>query len=115
MTIRNRLTLWFGGVLVASLAILAAVLHYEWVEEQKRMRDERKAPEPAWNEVGEIVLFYGVPTTALLLVGGWFSLRRSLAQLTALTHAAESIHLDNLRQPLPRLGNGDELDRLTEV
>jgi signal transduction histidine kinase len=35
--------------------------------------------------------------------------------VTALTHAAEHIHVNNLKERLPRTGNGDELDRLTEV
>jgi signal transduction histidine kinase len=65
--------------------------------------------------VGEIILYYGVPTALLLLGGGWVLLRKSLAPVTALTRAAERIHLDNLRERLPSTGSGDELDRLTEV
>src|SRR5215510_6413730 len=112
MTIRNRLTLWFGGILLVSLAIMAGVLHYEWVEQQKRMEEEKQAPDPAWEEVGEIILYYGLPTAVLLLVGGWLLLRKSLAPVTALTRAAERIELDNLKERLPRTGTGDELDRL---
>lgn len=114
MRIRSRLTLWYGGILIVSLAVMAGVLHYEWVEQQ-HLREENKEPEPAWEEVGEIIFFYGVPTALLLLVGGWLLLRKSLAPVTALTQAAERIHLDNLKERLPRTGSGDELDRLTEV
>jgi signal transduction histidine kinase len=35
--------------------------------------------------------------------------------VTKLTEAVEKIHERNLAAPLPRTGNGDELDRLTEV
>jgi heavy metal sensor kinase len=115
MSIRNRLTLWFGGILGVSLVILAAVLHYEWEEQQQRMLQQRKAPEAAWHEVGEIVLMFGLPTAVLLLVGGSFLLRKSFAPVATLTRAAESIQLDNLKQRLPLTGSGDELDRLTEV
>ena len=115
MSIRNRLTLWFGGILGVSLVILAAVLHYEWEEQQQRMLQQRKAPETAWHEVGEIVLMFGLPTAVLLLVGGSFLLRKSFAPVATLTRAAESIQLDNLKQRLPLTGSGDELDRLTEV
>jgi signal transduction histidine kinase len=94
---------------------MAGVLHYEWVEQQKRLQEENQEPEPAWEEVGEIILYYGLPTALLLLGGGWVLLRKSLAPVTALTRAAERIHLDNLKERLPITGTGDELDRLTEV
>ena len=115
MTIRTRLTLWFGGILLVSLAVMAGVLHHEWVEQQKVLREGTQEPEPAWEEVGEIILYYGLPTALLLLGGGWILLRKSLAPVTALTRAAERIHLDNLKERLPSTGSGDELDRLTEV
>ena len=113
MSIRSRLTLWFGGILGVSLVMLAAVLHYEWEEQQERMLQRRQAPETAWHEVGEIVLMFGLPTAVLLLVGGSLLLRKSFAPVAALTRAAESIQLDNLKQRLPLTGSGDELDRLT--
>lgn len=115
MSIRTRLTLWFGGILGVSLVILAGVLFYEWEEQQHRMLTERKPPEPAIKEVGEIVLMFGLPTAILLVAGGSVLLRKSLAPVRALTQAAESIHLDNLQARLPLTGSGDELDRLTEV
>ena len=115
MTIRNRLTLWYGGILLISLIIMAGVLHHEWVEQQQRLRDSSEEPEPAWEEIGEIILFYGLPTALMLVVGGWWLLGKSLAPITALNRAAERIHLHNLEERLPRTGKGDELDRLTEV
>ena len=115
MSIRTRLTFWFGGILGISLVILSAVLLFEWEEQQHRILNEGKPPEPAWHEVGEIVAMFGIPTAALLVIGGSLLLRRSLAPVIALTRAAESIHLDNLQQRLPLTGSGDELDRLTEV
>ena len=115
MSIRNRLTLWFGGILGVSLVILSGVLYYEWDEQQQRMLREQKLPEPIWQEVGEIVLMFGLPTTVILLAGGWWLLGKAFAPVAALTRAAESIHLDNLTQRLPLTGNRDELDRLTEV
>jgi len=115
MTIRNRLTLWLGGILLVSLAVLAGVVHYEWVELQQRMAEGKQQPEPAWEEVGEIVLYYGVPTMLMLLAGSWWLLRKSLVPVTALSRAAERIHANNLKERLAHRGSGDELDRLTEV
>ena len=42
-------------------------------------------------------------------------MRRALAPVQALTRAAEQLNESTLGQSLPRTGNGDELDRLTEV
>ena len=114
MTIHNRLTLWFGGILVLSLGILSGVVHYEWVEQQKRVGD-RNEPDPAWEEVAEVVLFYGLPTALLLIAGGWLLLRKSFSPVAALTAAAERINLENLSERLPSTHTSDELERLTDV
>lgn len=114
MTIRSRLTLWLGGILLVSLAVMAGVLHYEWTEQQQQLASQQP-PESAWEETGEVVLYYGVPTMLLLLVGSWWLLRKSLAPVISLTHAAELIHLHNLKEKIPLTGSGDELDRLTDV
>jgi heavy metal sensor kinase len=114
MSIRTRLTLWYAGILIVSLGLMIAVLKYE-LTEQQRLRIRGEAMEPVWEEVGEVVLYYGAPTVLLLLAGGWWLLRRSLAPITALTRAAEQIEIENLNQRLPCSGNGDELDRLTAV
>jgi len=115
MTIRTRLTLWFGGILLVSLVVLAGVVHYEWEEQVKRLHVDKQAPEPAWQETGEIVFVYGGITALLLLFGSWWLLRKSLAPIITLTRAAERIHVDNLKERLPSTGSGDELERLTEV
>jgi signal transduction histidine kinase len=115
MTIRTRLALWLGGILMVSLAVLSGVVHYEWVEQQRVMRELHQEPSPAWEEVGEIVFYYGLPTALLLLVGSWCLLGKSLAPITSLTAAAERLDVHNLKNRLPLAGRGDELDRLTVV
>jgi signal transduction histidine kinase len=115
LTIRTRLSLWYFGILIVSLAFMAAVVHYEWAEQLDAIRKHQQEPEPAWEEVGEVVLYYGAPTALLLLVGGWLLMRRALAPIEALTGAIERIHVQNLKERLPRNPHGDELDRLTEV
>jgi signal transduction histidine kinase len=66
-------------------------------------------------EIVEILAWCGIPSVVLALGGGWWLMRRALAPIAALTQAAERINEDNLGDRLPRTGNGDELDRLTEV
>lgn len=67
------------------------------------------------DETGEMIFDVGLPAILLGLVGGWWITRRALGPVTKLTEAVEKIHDRNLRSPLQRTGNGDELDRLTEV
>jgi signal transduction histidine kinase len=114
MTIRTRLALWYSGMLLASLLLMGAVLYYELVYEH-RAEVPAQQREQTPKQMVDIIFLYGAPTLILLLVGGWFLMRRTLAPVTALTDAAERVHAENLRHRLTRSGNGDELDRLTGV
>ena len=112
MTIRARLTRWYAAILLLSLAVMAGVFSYEIREARQPSAVPR---EPVAEEAGEFLLYYGVPTAVLLLLGGWFLIRRGLAPVTALTQAAERIHAHNLKERLPIAGHDDELNRLTRV
>ena len=114
MTIRTRLTLWYAVVLTASLLVIGFGTYTE-IDEQLR-HDHRRAPdEHAFAETGELIFQVGLPAVLLGLLGGWWLTRRALAPVAALTQAVEKIHERNLAEQLARTGNGDELDRLTEV
>jgi signal transduction histidine kinase len=69
----------------------------------------------AGEDITQIIFFYGGTAVAVGLLGGWWLTRRAFAPVTRLTQAAEKINEGNLGENLPRTGNGDELDRLTEV
>ena len=121
MKIRTRLTLWYAGILFASTLILTGLSYKHFLNEQKgRQRAatigefiEREMED--WDDVMAMVLWFGIPTALVGLVGGWFLMRKAMSPVVALTHAAEKINDRNLRGELSRSGNGDELDRLTEV
>lgn len=115
MTIRSRLTVWYAGVLLASVLLMAGVMYYELVHEHRAAAAAGQPQEPMEEEIAEVILYYGLPSALATIAGGWWLLRRALAPLDRLTRAAERIHADNLLEPLPRTGNGDEVDRLTEV
>jgi signal transduction histidine kinase len=110
MTLRARLSLWYAGVLFVSLLLIGAGAYRELAE-----RFGRKSPDSPLEEASEIVVQEGIPALLLGLVGGWWLTRRALNPLAALTEAAEKVNERNLGEQLPRTGNGDELDRLTEV
>ncbi|MGH8024744.1 MAG: HAMP domain-containing protein, partial [Limisphaerales bacterium] len=114
MKIRTRLTLWYATILIVSLTLIGAGTYQE-IAEQMRHRHLRHLWEYALDETSEMIFDVGLPAIVLGLLGGWWITRRTLAPVTALTRAAERVHDGNLREQLPRSGNGDELDRLTEV
>ncbi len=123
MTIRVRLTFWYATVLVLSLFAMGGLSYYELVVEPRnkaRAQAGAKNPEevkedPPGEELLEALAWSGIPALVLGLGGGWWLMRRTLAPIAALTQAAEQINEHNLKKPLARTGNGDELDRLTDV
>ena len=122
MTIRTRLTLWHAAVMFIALLAMGGLSYYEFVVEPRRhiaagadAAKETAEDESDFAEVFRIVLWCGVPSAMLALAGGWWLMRTSLAPVAALTQAAERINDRNLSERLPCTGNGDELDRLTEV
>lgn len=115
MTIRARLTLWYTGILLVSLVLMTGVIYYEFVVERAQSQAEGKPPDTVRHEIFEVILYYGVPTGILTIIGGWLLLRKALAPLNQLAVAAEQLQVHNLQQELPRTGNGDEVDRLSKT
>jgi len=114
MTLRTRLTLWYAGVLTVSLLIIGLGTYRE-IDEQLRHEHRRAPTEHALSEAGEMIFQVGLPAVVLGLLGGWWLTRRALSPLARLTEAIKKIHERNLRAPLPRTGNGDEIDQLAKV
>ncbi|HEX4263559.1 MAG TPA: ATP-binding protein [Verrucomicrobiae bacterium] len=114
MKIRTRVTLWYAAILIISLIVIGAGTYQE-ISEQLRHEHRKNIWEHALNETGEMVFYVGLPAVLLGLLGGWWITRHALGPMTTLTEAVERKHDRNLREPLPSSGNGDELDRLTEV
>jgi signal transduction histidine kinase len=114
MKIRARVTLWYAAILTVSLVIMGAGTYQE-IAEQLHHDHSKRAWQHALDEASEMVFYVGLPGMALGLLGGWWITRRALAPVTALTQAVEQKSDSNLSERLPSSGNGDELDRLTEV
>jgi signal transduction histidine kinase len=118
MSIRTRLMCWYTVALVVALGAITATIYYEiFVEHPNvnlhwRLKAVGETPE---EELAEALLFAGLPVAVLSLVGAWILMRRAFAPVARLTNAVEQLHADNLAVRLPRSGNNDELDRLTNV
>ena len=120
MTIRTRLTWWSGGLMAGGLLLLASFAWFEFVHEHpeffaggwtaQKQADFR-------NSLEEVGIFAGLPALLLSVGGMWwlFFIRRALRPLENLTLAAEQLNVGNLREPLPRSGNEDEIDSLATV
>jgi signal transduction histidine kinase len=96
---------------MATFVIVVCMSYYELVAEIDTPDGRNEA---LWWRLSEIALRSAIPL-ALLGFAAWWLLRRSLLPITTLTEKAEHIQIHNLSERLPRSGNGDELDRLTEV
>ena len=114
MTIRKQLALRYALVTGVALLLLAALVHHEFIVEPR----QRKAfgipdyPESFFSEYAEVFIYGMLP---LVLGGGWWVMRRTLAPIALLTHEVEQMQANNLQRCLPRTHSGDEVDRLTEV
>lgn len=117
MKLRTRLTLWYAGVLFASTFLITALTYRELANDATASQNPRQAAEEEQEkeEVVDIILFCAIPAALLGLGGGWWLMRKAMAPIIKITEAAAGIHEQNLRERLPRSGNGDEFDRLTEV
>jgi signal transduction histidine kinase len=107
----------------AALLLVGVLTYHRFDDEVDRARAERSSigaqrddhDHGPWFAVLMTAGRAGVPALLVAIVGGWWLMRRSLAPVDALTRAIERIHDHNLSQRLPRTGNGDEIDRLTQV
>jgi len=122
MTIRARLTFWYAGIMFASLLTMGVLSyrHFVTIPARRAVGGGQSADEVAdmamdFREVARIVLWGGAPALLLALGGGWWLTRKALAPVSALTQAAARLNERSLHEQLPRSGNGDELDQLTDV
>jgi len=118
MTIRTRLALWYAAIFSASLLAIGVVMYSELVVEQRdkiARHHGGSVDADAGEDITQIILLYGGSAILVGVLGGWWLTRRAFAPVVALTDAVEKIHENNLGEKIPRTGNGDELDRLTEV
>ena len=111
MKIRTRLTLWYAGMLLGSLLLMGGVLHYELIGEYAR----GLPPESPSVKIADILIFYGVPTVIVLVLGGSWLMRRAMRPVETLAAGAEKVHAGNLAERIPLTGKGDELDRLADA
>jgi signal transduction histidine kinase len=111
------LTVWYAAILFLSVVLITGLSYHEFAREQRVARESngQDLEYDGWEDLSSIALCCGVPAAVVGLAGGWWLMRKAMSPVTALTQAAARAGEGNMRVQLPRTGNGDELDRLTEV
>ena len=123
MRIRTQLSLWYAAVMFVSLLVVGVLSYHRFDDspDVSRRGDGPASPVRDDHDHDPLTTFLviaaraGLPALLVAVVGGWWLTKRSLAPVDALTQAIERTHERNLHEQLPRSGNGDELDRLTQV
>ena len=119
MTLFRRILLFYALSLAGSLGLVA---FFSWMEFQNQLDLMRQGnvaaiatEESPMEEAIEIVLYAGIPAILLGIASGVIVLRPALRPIKQLTAALEQTDVFNLSDPVPRSGNGDELDRMAAV
>ena len=114
MTITRKLGLIFGLLSLISLVLVAWLSYREFVVEPEEFarHDYQSFHKDVWPELSAVGYFTLMP---VLLGLAWWWMWHVLGPLRKLTRALERIDSDNLREPLPHSGNGDEVDKLSVV
>ncbi len=118
MTLRRRILLYYSITLSLSLVIVGYWSWFEFNEQRNvvlRGGVEAALKESPLQETLEIIFYGGLPAILLGILGGGLLMRRALRPIEELTEALEKTDVSNLSNPVPRSGNGDELDRMTAV
>lgn len=118
MTLRHRILLYYSVTLSLSLVIVGFWSWFEFTEQRNEALQGGAEAALRHNplvETFEIILFGGLPAIVIGIVGGGLLMRRALRPIEELTEALEKTDVSNLSNPVPRSGNGDELDRMTAV
>lgn len=118
MTLRRRILLCYCVTLAAALVIIGFWSWFEFREVQNVVVHhgiDAVLEESPLLESFEIVIFGGVPAALLGILGGALLIRAALRPIETLTEALEKTNADNLAEPVPRSGNGDEIDRMAAV
>jgi len=118
MTLRRRILSYYAVTLSLSLVIVGWWSWFEFDEQRNVILHggvEAALKESPLQEALEIIVFGGLPAILLGIFGGALLMRRALRPIEELTEALEKTDVSNLAEPVPRSGNGDELDRMTAV
>lgn len=114
MSIKSKLRLLYGLIVILSLGVAAKLGYHEFVAEPREfallgLTGVHKDTSTEWESV---ILFGSIP---VLLAVGWIWISRALRPLSILVEKAEALGEEKWGQRLPLSGRNDEVDRLSAV
>jgi signal transduction histidine kinase len=111
VTLRQRFSWGYGTIVGACFLLVIALAYHEFVTEAKLLRQlgTKESQESAWADMIEVLCYSVIP---VVLAVGWWLMWRTLRPIDELTRAVARLQAETLSEPLPRSGNGDEIDQL---
>src|SRR5437867_4282648 len=126
VSLRTRLTLWYGALLALTLLAFSALLYFTLQQSLSSSMDQRlvlRADQVAESltpfentmaAVARLLLTAGVLALALAVIVGWLLTRAALSPVARITETARHIaatgdYRQRLHVTPPRFGHGDEL------
>ena len=116
MTLRRRLTLWYGAVLMVCVGLAVFPAYDELVIDAPHHSNSELLT--GWQRFHAVlfdVALGAFPAVSLGLIGGWFYIRRALRPLDQVAELAERLDENTLSQRLPEAQRDVEIQRLAHV
>ena len=114
MTITRRIGIGYALISVVCLTLVVWLGYHEFEEEPTEFA-AMGLPDIHKDTNAELSTVCFLGAIPVMLGLGWWWLHRLLAPIKELAEAVSKVDSHNLRQPLPRTMNGDEVDKLSEV
>ena len=116
MTLRRRLSLWYGVVLVVCVLLAVLPAYDELVLDAPNYSQyEVQIAHKRFRDVLKDMVLVSLPPVLIGIVGGWFMVRRALRPLERMIRLAEKMDEHTLGERLPPERRDEEIERLARV
>lgn len=116
MTLRRRLSLWYGAVLVLCVLLAVFPSYDELVlDAPNYSQHEVSIAHKRFRDVLYDMALISIPPVLIGLVGGWLLARRALRPLDRMAELAEKLDEHTLGERLPPEKRDAEIERLAQV
>ena len=116
MTLRRRLSLWYGVVLVLCVLLAVVPTYDELVLDAPNYSPhEVSIARKRFRDVLHDLVLVSIPPVVIGIVGGWLLVRRALKPLDRVAELAEKLDEHSLGERLPVEKRDAEIERLAQV
>ncbi|MDB6074826.1 MAG: cztS, partial [Verrucomicrobiaceae bacterium] len=116
MTLRRRLSLWYGTMLVVCVLIAVLPTYDELIlDAPNYSAHEVSIAHKRFRDVLHDMVLVAVPPVLAGIIGGWFLVRKALRPLNKVVEVAEKLDEHHLDVRLPDEKRDEEIERLAQV